>query len=59
MLNANLEKAGVYTKAYQKSVTAWLDIRNKAAHGRNDEYTKEEAKILIDSVRNFINQHPA
>lgn len=58
-LNADIEKAGVYNKSYQKSVTAWLDIRNKAAHGKYDEYSGEQVKILIDSVREFINRHPA
>ena len=58
-LNAELEKAGAYNKLDQKNVTAWLDIRNKAAHGRYGEYTKEQVKILITSVRDFINRHPA
>jgi len=31
-INSDLAKAEVYTKLDQKSVTAWLDLRNKAAH---------------------------
>lgn len=58
-LNADLRKAGVYNKLDQKNITAWLDIRNKAAHGKYDEYAREQVKILIDSVRDFINRHPA
>ena len=58
-LNAELKKAGAYNKLDQKNVTAWLDIRNKAAHGRYGEYTKEQVKLLINSVRDFINRHPA
>ena len=58
-LNADLKKAGVYNALDQKNVTAWLDIRNKAAHGKYNEYTKEQVKILITSVRDFINRHPA
>ena len=58
-LNADLEKAGVYNKLDQKNVTAWLDIRNKAAHGKYDEYAEEQVKLLIDSLRNFITRHPA
>ena len=58
-LNADLQKAGVYNKLDQKNITAWLDIRNKAAHGKYDEYTREQVKILIDSVRDFISRHPA
>ena len=58
-LNADLEKAGAYNKLDQKNVTAWLDIRNKAAHGKYDEYAEEQVKLLIDSLRNFITRHPA
>lgn len=58
-LNADLQKAGVYNKLDQKNITAWLDIRNKSAHGKYDEYTREQVRILIDSVRDFINRHPA
>jgi len=31
-LNSELAKSSVYTKLDQKMVTAWLDLRNKAAH---------------------------
>lgn len=58
-LNADLVKAGAYTLLDQKSVTAWLDLRNKAAHGHYDQYQKEQVALLIDAVRNFIVRHPA
>ena len=35
LLNAELVGAGVYSKLDQKSITAWLDLRNKAAHGKS------------------------
>lgn len=58
-LNAELARAGVYEKLDQKGVTAWLDLRNKAAHGEYDEYTKEQVELLIENVRNFIIRHSA
>ena len=58
-LNAELTKARVYNKLDQKNVTAWLDLRNKAAHAKYDDYTSEQVKILIDSVREFISRYPA
>ena len=58
-LNAELAKEGVYTKLDQKNVTAWLGLRNNAAHGNYSEYTKEQVSLLIDNVRNFITRHPA
>lgn len=53
-LNADLTAANVYNKLDQKSVTAWLDLRNKAAHGRYSEYTLDQVKIMFDGVTNFI-----
>ncbi len=58
-LNQDLAQAGAYTKFYQKSITAWLDIRNNAAHGEYKEYTKDQVKLLIAGIRDFINRHPA
>lgn len=54
LLNAELASAGVYTKLDQKSVTTWLDLRNKAAHGKFTEYNKQQVEFLLQSVRDFI-----
>ena len=43
-LNAELAKAGVYTKLDQKNVTAWLGLRNHAAHGDYDKYDEGASK---------------
>lgn len=53
-LNADLTKAGAYELLDQKNVTAWLDLRNNAAHGNYDEYESEQVKLLISGVRDFI-----
>lgn len=53
-LNADLAKAGIYSGFVQKSVTAWLDLRNKAAHGRYSEYSQEQVANLIDGLRHFL-----
>jgi hypothetical protein len=58
-LNADLTGASVYSKLDQKSVTAWLDLRNKAAHGRYTEYTKDQVQLMLDGVRNFIVRNAA
>jgi len=58
-LNADLAKAGAYETLDQKNVTAWLDLRNKAAHGEYGGYTTEQAALLIDNIRNFITRCPA
>jgi hypothetical protein len=58
-INSELCAAGVYLKADQKSVTAWLDLRNSAAHGKYTDYTKDQILIMLQGVRNFISRLPA
>lgn len=55
-LNADLKKQGVYTTLEQKNVTAWLDLRNKAAHGKYSQYTIEQVKVMYLGVLNFVSQ---
>lgn len=58
-LNADLAKAGVYSGLDQKNVTAWLDLRNKAAHGHYEQYEAPQVALLISGVRDFITRNPA
>ena len=58
-MNSELSNANVYSKLDQKSVTAWLDLRNKAAHGKYEEYQKEQVTLLIAGLRDFIFRVPA
>jgi len=58
-LNNDLASATVYSKLYQKSVTGWLDLRNKAAHGHYSEYSPEQVGLLIEGVREFMARNPA
>lgn len=58
-LNNELAAAGVYSKLHQKNVTAWLGLRNHAAHGQYAEYSKEQVALLLQSISDFISQHAA
>jgi hypothetical protein len=58
-LNDNLAKAGAYNKVDQKSVLAWLGLRNDAAHGKYDEYSKEQVALMLEGIRGFLIRHPA
>jgi hypothetical protein len=53
-MNSDLAKAGAYNKLDQKSVTAWLDLRNNAAHGKYDQYSKEQVAAMLAGVREFV-----
>jgi hypothetical protein len=58
-LNADLAKAAAYSKLDQKNVTAWLGLRNDAAHGKYGAYKADQVGLLIQSVRDFITRVPA
>jgi len=58
-LNADLAAINLYNKLDQKSVTSWLDLRNKAAHGQYHEYNEEQVSLMIQGVREFITRYPA
>lgn len=53
-LNADLTKVDIYTKLDQKLITAWLDLRNNAAHGKYDAYSAEHVKQMIAGILGFI-----
>jgi hypothetical protein len=58
-LNTELSAAGVYNMLDQKSITAWLDLRNKAAHGKYTDYTKDQVALMLENVRSFVSRVPA
>lgn len=53
VINADLAKS-VYGKLDQKTVTAWLDLRNKAAHGEYAKYNEDQVRGMLSGVREFI-----
>lgn len=54
----DLRKREILSKAEEKQVKAWLDLRNEAAHG-HDTFAVAQASLLIDGVRDFVTRHPA
>lgn len=58
-LNAELAKAAAYSVGDQKNVTAWLGLRNMAAHGEYDKFDANQVGLLIQSIRDFITRNPA
>ncbi|MET7756298.1 hypothetical protein ABZT27_16540 [Streptomyces sp. NPDC005389] len=58
-MNADLKKANVYDGLQQKQITAWMDLRNKAAHGNYSDYDQAQVGLFIDGVRAFMMKHPA
>ena len=58
-LNSELAAVAAYSKLDQKNVTAWLDLRNKAAHGKYAEYEAPQVNLQIAGIRDFISRNPA
>lgn len=58
ILNADLVKEQVYNKLTQKQVTAWLGLRNDAAHGHYDSYVREQVEQMFTGVLNFMVRVP-
>jgi hypothetical protein len=56
LINSQLASANIYNKLDQKSITSWLDLRNKAAHGQYSEYTKEQVVFMLQGIINFISR---
>jgi len=58
-LNADLAKADTYDKTDQKSITAWLGLRNYSAHGEYSKYEAGQVGPMIAGIRDFIRRRPA
>jgi hypothetical protein len=59
VINQELCKNAIYNLLEQKNVTSWLHLRNKAAHGKYNEYNAGQVQLLIFSIREFMVRHPA
>lgn len=53
-MNADLAKNQIYTLLVQKRITALADIRNNAAHGHPDKFTKDDVRDMINYIEGFV-----
>lgn len=53
-MNTDLCKAGKYNMSKQKLITAWAELRNKAAHGEWSAYTKADIDEMYSGVERFV-----
>lgn len=53
-MNADLSKVGIYNVAKQKQITAWADLRNKAAHGDWAAYNEADVRDMLAGVERFV-----
>jgi hypothetical protein len=58
-LNIDLRLKNVYILSEEKQITAWLGIRNDAAHGHYNKVDAGRVGIMIEGIRSFIVRFPA
>jgi hypothetical protein len=50
----DLRKAGVFNELKAKQLRSWADIRNKAAHGEFDQFTRGDVEQMVQGISNFL-----
>jgi len=58
-LNNELKSNSVYNQVQHSLVEAWIKIRNSAAHGKDDEFSYENTRLMHDGIETFLTQYPA
>lgn len=56
-MNAQLAKAGVFTKLVQKRITTLAELRNKAAHAQWSEFSQDDVREMVEAVRRLMEEH--
>ena len=49
-----LKKAAVFNELKAKQLRFWADIRNAAAHGEFDKFSRSDVEQMIEGVKNFL-----
>lgn len=49
-----LTKASALNGSKAKELKSWADIRNKAAHGEFDQFTRSDVELMIKGIENFL-----
>jgi hypothetical protein len=56
-LAQKLVQGKVIDEIKRKQIMAWNEIRDKAAHGQFDQYSKEQVDLMITGIRDFLVNH--
>jgi len=57
-LNTDLTKNEVYGQLENKNVTAFLQLRNYAAHGKYEKFKNVDVENMYNGVLNFLTSNP-
>lgn len=50
----DLRKADVFNELKAKQLRSWADIRNAGAHGRFDDFRRQDVEQMLTGVQNFL-----
>ena len=53
-MNDDLARKGIYNSIIQKQIVALAAIRNSAAHGKKEEFTKDNVKNMIVEIKDLL-----
>ena len=53
----DLKKTDIFTPVEVKQVETWLALRNSAAHGKNEEFSRADVASMIRGVTDFLAKH--
>jgi hypothetical protein len=53
----DLKKAGVFNELKAKQLRAWADVRNAAAHGEFDKFTRTDVEAMSTGITTFLGDH--
>lgn len=56
-LNTKLADASVYSNFVRKKVNLWNAIRDNADHGKFDDNNEQDARGMLEGVRDFLRTH--
>lgn len=50
----DLKRAGLYTELKAKQLRVWAGIRNAAAHGEFDKFTRADVQQMLGGIQSFL-----
>ena len=50
----DLQKANAFNKLKAQQLRGWAQVRNCAAHGKFDEFSRDDVELMVKGVTNFL-----
>lgn len=50
----DLQKVNAFNKLKAQQLRGWAQVRNSAAHGKFDEFSRDDVELMVNGVTNFL-----